>query len=166
MRTKKIAAIVAIVALLVAGGSAWAFHGGLFHRAGDLDKCPVKRLIVGHIGRLLVLKSQLNVTDEQKEKMREIVKGHMDEIVPIAKALLNERRNLRLAVLKDPADEKAIHAAAQDLTKSVADASILAARVISEARPVLTKRQWLVLRESGDGFHKATVDWLDQLSEN
>lgn len=165
MRTKRIAAIAVIVAIVAAAGSAWAFHGG-FSRVCGLDKSPVKRLIVGHIGRLLVLKSQLNITEDQKKKIGEIIKSHTDEIVPVAKAALEKRRNLREAVLKEPVDEKAIRAAAQDLTKSIADASILAAKVIAEARPVLTKRQWDVLHEAGDGFHKATVDWLDQLREN
>ncbi len=166
MRTKQIAAIVTIVAMVTATGSAWAFHGGFFHRDGDLDKYPGKRLLMGHVGRLLVLKSQLNVTEDQKKKIGEILKGHTDEIVPVAKTLLDNRKHLREAVLKEPADEKAIRAAAEDLTKSVADASILAAKLIAEARPVLTTRQWEVLHEAGDGFHKATIDWLDQLREN
>ena len=70
---------------------------------------------------------------------------------------------LREAVLKEPADEKAIRSAAKDLSKSIGDASVLASRVIAEARPVLTAEQVKLIRNFRTEVDKATLDWLNQL---
>ncbi len=167
MNGKRILVVCVLTAFVAtASVTAWGLHSGIpgiVAKSGCLFNSPVKRLVAGHVGRLLVLRSDLDITDEQKEKVSALVKSRLDEIVPIAKTVIDKRRALREAVLKEPVDEKAIRSAALDLTKSIGDASVLASRVIAEARPVLTAKQVKLIRDFKTEVDKATLDWLNQL---
>jgi Spy/CpxP family protein refolding chaperone len=99
------------------------------------------RLITGHIGRFLVLRSELSVTPEQKTKIREAVESRKDRIGPVVKSLKDKRRALRDAVRAETPDEAAIRAAADQLGKAIADAAVLASQVVADARKVMTDEQ-------------------------
>ncbi len=163
--TRMALATVLTVALVLASATAWCGRPATGDLKGGILHGPVKQLISGHVGRLLVLKSQIGITDEQKDKIAAVLQKHLDKIVPAATTLLEKRQALREAILKQPADEKAIRAAAQDLTGSVADASVLAARVIAEVRPILTEKQMRLLENFRADAHKATIEWFSQLGK-
>lgn len=126
---------------------------------------PVARLIAGNIGRFLVMRSELNVTPEQRSKIAAVVKGHRDEIRPMAKSILEKRTALREAVLATPKNEETIRKAATDLGKAIADASVLASKVISEARPALTPEQIERIRKFRMDNDKATTAWVDKIGQ-
>lgn len=166
MTGKRIAVIGTVCTLLLTASlAAWGVESGAFFT----DKGPfdgsLKRLIVGQVGRILVLRSQLDVTDEQKEKTVGIIKSHMKEIIPVAKSVVEKRRALRQAVMKEEPNEKEIRAAAEALGKSLGDASVLTSRIVAEARPVFTPRQVKLVQDFRISLDNATTDWLNQLGK-
>ncbi len=137
-----------IAAWLLAGVVGGAVIGGPLAVAGadklqerHFKNSPLGRLIMGNFGRVLVLRSELNVTPEQKEKIHQILKSHKAEAAPIAKSLTEKGRALRKAVLADNSDEAAIRKAADELGKAIGDAAVLASKVGGEVKPVLTQEQ-------------------------
>jgi len=124
---------------------------------------PLAKLITGNIGRLLVLRSELNLTDEQRSKLVATVKTHRDEIRPAVRDVVNKRRALRQAVLAQPSDPTAIRKAADDLGKTIGEAALLASKVIKEARQHLTDAQIERIRQFGEGRDKSVDQWLNEI---
>ncbi|MFC1834981.1 Spy/CpxP family protein refolding chaperone [Thermodesulfobacteriota bacterium] len=166
MSKKSIIAIVTIV-LVVSGASAatWAVQSkveGLGHVFGNH---PIKRLIMGKIGRMLVLHSELNIEPEQKDKLFQILKSRKSELIPMARDIAAKRHALRDAVLAEPAKEAQIRAAARNLTKAVEDAAVKASKLVAEARPILTEKQRKLIREYIKDHDRAANDWLDEMAK-
>ncbi len=99
------------------------------------------KTIIGNIGRFLSFWSDLNLTDDQRQKILAEIKSHSDEIKPLAKEVLEKREALRWAVLNKPGDEQVITAAANDLGKAIGNAAVLASKVIAQVRPIFTPAQ-------------------------
>ncbi len=156
--TKKVS--YGLVAVLIVSLASTVAAAGLFGDHGHHDMHGIGKLIMGKIGRMLVLKSELNVTDEQKEKIHTIVKGHVGEIRPVAESILADRRALREAVVAEDSDPKKIRAAAKKLGEAIGDASVLASSVVAEARQVLTNEQWERIREHMKDNDQATDEWV------
>jgi len=166
MTGKKIAVICVVCSLMATVSiTAWGVESGALSLNEGLFNGSLKRLIVGHVGRLLVLKSQLDVTEEQKMKAGAIVKRHLNEIVPAVKSVLEKRQALRQAVMKEKPNEKEIRAAAESLGKTMADASVLASKIVFEARPVFTDQQEKLVKDFKVNMNNATMDWLNQLNK-
>lgn len=103
---------------------------------------PLRRFISGQIGRLITLRSELNLSDDQKAKMKAIVMSHKAEIAAVAKPIVEHKRAIRDAMLaKDGTDEAAIRAATDAMAKPFGDAAVLAAKIRAEVRAVLTPDQ-------------------------
>jgi len=126
---------------------------------------PIARLIAGNIGRFLIIRSELNVTPEQRSKIAATVKSHQGEIRSVAKDILGKRTALREAVLATPNNEEAIRKAATDLGKAIGNAAVLASRVIAEARPALTSEQIERIRKFRMDNDKATTAWVDKIGQ-
>ena len=126
---------------------------------------PLGRLISGHIGRLLVLHSELNLTDQQKAKIHETVVAKKPEIAKAAKAVWEKRTTLVDAVLADQPDEQAIRKAADDLGKTIGDAAVLASKVAGEVRPALTSEQRELIRKCRLDCRKATATFFQQATK-
>ncbi len=114
-----------------------AGHGGFRAWAHT----PLGRLVSGNIGRALVLRSQLNVTDEQRSKIGDVLRSHRQEIVATVQSVRARRTALRDAVLAEETDESAIRAAAEQLGDAMADAAVKASKLRSEVAPLLTDQQ-------------------------
>ncbi|NUQ63272.1 MAG: Spy/CpxP family protein refolding chaperone [Pirellulales bacterium] len=125
----------ALAATAAAAPGAAKRHG---HR---LAETPLGRLISGNIGRMLVLRSELNLTDEQRSKIREVLVSHKQEIAKRAKAVWEKRNALREEVLASGTDEPKIRSLAGELTQAVADAAVLASKLRDEIAPVLSDEQ-------------------------
>ena len=169
-RTILVAGLVALV--LAAGGAAhYAMAGPGMSRGmlgmgarHPLAGTPMGRLLQRMVGRKLILRSNMNVTDEQREKIRAIVESHKPEIVEVVKPIVAGKRALADAVGADNTDEAAIRAACGQLGRSLGDASVLAANVRKEVLTVLTQEQ----RALFDTFQSevaSDVDaWLQEVS--
>jgi Spy/CpxP family protein refolding chaperone len=109
--------------------------------AGWWAKGPLGRMITGNIGRLMVLRSELNVTDQQREKIKAVVVAHKSEILAEAKAIVQKRRALRHAVLTERPDEAAIRKGADELGHEIGNAAVLAAKIKDQVAPLLSGEQ-------------------------
>ncbi len=102
---------------------------------------PLLNLISGQIGRWMVLRSQLDLTSDQKHQIATILQAHKAEIVQVVQPVVEKRCALREAVIAPVPDEKAIRAAADDLGKSIGDAAVLASKIRQQIAPILTDEQ-------------------------
>lgn len=102
---------------------------------------PIARLIMGKIGRLMVLKSELGVTEEQRTKLREIGLAHRSEAAPAIAQFSASFRGLRDAVLAENTDEATIRKAADEHGKAVGDLAVVLSKMAGEGREVLTEDQ-------------------------
>ncbi len=129
---------------------------------GKWGDSPFGRLISGHIGRWMVLRSELNLTDEQKTKIRETIKPRKPEIAKVARGVWEKRTALVNAVVADQPNEEAIRHAADDLGKAIGDAAVLASKVVGDVRPVLTTEQREQVEKFRQDCQKATDKFFQQ----
>lgn len=137
MRKRTITALL-MTGLLVCGLGAAAAPRLM---SGDGEFHPLRMFIQGQIGRMMTLRSELDVSEEQREAIKKIVLGHRSEIVTVAKPIVEKRRALRDATMAKDSNEEAIRSAANDLGKAIGDAAVLASKVKSEVGKVLTPEQ-------------------------
>ena len=112
-----------------------------------------------------MLRSELNISAEQRKKIAAEIKSHKDEIRPIAKEIFEKRMALRDAVLNKPGDRQAIMAAANDLGKAIGDTAVLASKVIAKVKPVLTSEQQERIKNFRMANDKATAEWISQIGQ-
>lgn len=136
--SKRAVISLSIVALALCGLGAAAAPRTL---STDTAGHPLRAFIQGQLGRFLTLRSELDVTGEQREAIRQIVESHRGEIATVAKPIVEKRRALRDATLAKEPNETAIRAAANDLGKAIGDAAVLASKVKDEVGKVLTPQQ-------------------------
>jgi protein CpxP len=139
-RLRKLIVVVVVVAL--AGGVALA-QGP---RAGGPGG-PGGRGGRGPFGRGGLPLAELQLTDAQKEQVREIRSRHESQIRDAESRLETARRAQMNAVEAVPADETKITALTQDLTQAEVDAAIQASRLNTEIWSVLTPEQQTKLKE-------------------
>lgn len=132
----------------------------LASRAGDGTE-PLRTLIREEFGRLKKLGSEMDLTSEQREKIRGVLMDRRSEIVGVIKPVVEKRRALREAVMAKDADEVAIRTAANDLGKVIGDAAVLASKVKPEVGKVLTSEQ----REKIQEFRKQSDKMVDEFIE-
>ena len=108
---------------------------------------PLGQHLTGSIGRLLVLRSELGVTAEQRAQIRATVLEHAPDLVETAQDVVQEWRTLGDAVLAEEIDEKAIRNAAAEFGASIGDAAIARAKLIREVRGVLSNEQIDAIKE-------------------
>ena len=87
------------------------------------------------------LRKDLDVTDGQKEEIRDIVLNHKSEIIKTIKTLHAKKKAVLDEVRASNPNEAAIRAAVKNMSDDLADAAVLRATVRKEAMSVLTKRQ-------------------------
>jgi Spy/CpxP family protein refolding chaperone len=106
-----------------------------------LVNTPLGRLVSGTVGRFLVLRSEVNLTEQQRHQIRDVMVSHRAEIAATVKSVREQRLALRKAVLAEKTDEAAIRTAAEGLGKAIGDASVKAAKLRGELAPVLSAEQ-------------------------
>ena len=139
-RLSKLIAVVAVVAL--AGGVALA-QGP---RAGGPGG-PGGRGGRGPFGRGGLPLAELQLTDAQKDQVKDIRSRHESQIREAASRLETARQAQENAVEAIPADESKITALTQDLAQAEVDAAIQASRLNTEIWSVLTPEQQTKLKE-------------------
>lgn len=164
MRMNRIGKSVLAAALVgtLAAGAALAAEEG---KGGRGEHGPLRRLIGAQIGRMMTLKSEMDMSDEQREKIKVIVVSHRAEIAAVAKPLVDKRRALMDAVLAQPADQKAIRAAADDLGKAIGDGAVLAARIKAEVAPVFMAEQTGKMAEFRKQSEQAVDKFISEIGQ-
>jgi Spy/CpxP family protein refolding chaperone len=137
------------------------------HGAGAGKAChgPAPQLARGTIGRWMVLRSELDITDDQREQIKSIVQSHRDAFRPLIGKVVAAKRALREAVIEPEADEARIRAAAAELGREVGEAAVLASKVAAEVRPVLTEEQIERLEQFRVDQGAAVDRWIEKHSQ-
>lgn len=100
----------------------------------------VRNLVRGIIGRVMVLRSELDVSDEQRGQIKKIVISHKDDLRNNVTSVLNSRRALAKAIASGQSEQD-LKKAADDLGDAVAKAALEFAKTRQDARKVLTAEQ-------------------------
>ena len=162
---------LALVSVLAGGlataGMAAAPHAGpgvgwLKGRAADT---PVGQLVAGSIGRWMVIRSELNLTEEQRGRIRGVLVAHRAQIAETVKSVHVKRTALRDAVLQGQSEDQ-IRAAAAQLGDVIADASVKAAKLRNEVAPILTEDQRKLIGKSVADQDQAVGKFLEQAGGN
>jgi Spy/CpxP family protein refolding chaperone len=149
----------------VVGAGAVGAHVATKCEHGPWADRPLGQLISGHVGRWMVLRSELNLTDAQKDKIKETLKAKKPEIAKVAKGVWDKRTVLANAVLADQPDEQAIRRAADDLGKAIGDAAVFASKVVGEVRPVLTTEQRDKIQKCRSECQDATTKFFEKATK-
>lgn len=135
--------------LIVSGLAALAALGLIAGRisAGAMPGGGHRDFALGIFGRI---SQALELSDDQKARVKEILKAHATEIEAQMKASGAARRALHQAVLTQPADEDGIRAAARQLGSVQGDSAVLFSKIRAEVDPVLTDAQRERVRQFRD----------------
>lgn len=98
-------------------------------------------LYIGGIHHALHDKTELQLTDDQKTKIRTIAQSHRDEMQKNRQAVRQAGEALQKAVMADNPDTQQIRSAAEALGKAIGDAAVAVAPAIHDVRGVLTADQ-------------------------
>jgi Spy/CpxP family protein refolding chaperone len=110
----------------------------------------------------MVLRSELNLSDEQRGEIREVLVRHRGEIVATAQAVRAKRLILRDAVLAETADEAAIRAAAAELGEQMGEAAVKASKLKAQIAPILTEEQRALIVKFMADREQAVDRFLEQ----
>ncbi len=140
---KEFTALVLLTAVAVGAtvvsGNAWAYRGG--DRDGGCACSQRDGGWKGHGHRGHRLAKALGLSGEQKEQIRAIFRKHRDEIAPLRKEMVSERRELRKLIQADKTDEAAIREQAKKIAATSGDFAVRRAKMAQEVRAVLTPEQ-------------------------
>ena len=166
MRTGKLLLVLAAVGLMGAGTFSLGVKAADVVSAPSTQRSdrPFMRFIRGEIGRWMVLRSQLDLSDDQKQQIGAILQAHKAEIVQVVQPIVDKRRALRDAVIAANPDEQAIRAAADDLGKSIGDAAVLASKIKQQIAPILTDEQRQDIQDFRSQTDRAVDDFFSKMA--
>lgn len=108
---------------------------------GRTARTPMLNAIQKHFQRAWELRSKLNLTEEQKAKIRDTVAAHKEEVIGLLKEVEEKSQTLRDAILDEMPTEETIRAAADQLGKAIGDAAVKASEMADELKKELTTEQ-------------------------
>jgi Spy/CpxP family protein refolding chaperone len=108
---------------------------------GDDSAHPFLRFIRGQVGRWMVLRSELDLTGDQKQQIAAVLKSDKPQIVAAIQPVVEKRRALRNAVMAASPDEKTIRADADELGQAIGNAAVVASQIKQQIAPILTDEQ-------------------------
>ena len=89
---------------------------------------------------------QLNLTDAQRDQVKNIVDSHRADLQVLGERFGTARRNLESVISADVTDEAAIRARAGDVAAVDADMAVMRARIRSQVFQILTPDQQTTLK--------------------
>lgn len=140
---KEFAALAILTAVAVGAtmvsGNAWADRGG--DRGGRCACSGRDGGWKGHGQQGDRLAKALDLSKEQSEQVKTIFLKHRDEVAPLRKEMMSERRELNKLTQSDKPDEAAIREQAKKIAATSGDLAVRRAKVFQEVRTVLTPEQ-------------------------
>jgi Spy/CpxP family protein refolding chaperone len=148
--------------LIVVGAGAVAI-GGLLAGRLSARAFPQDHAHGDFAPRLFAQVSQaLELTDDQKVKIKDVLRTHSDEIKTQMRSWGSARRALRDSIIAMPTDETAIRTAAQQAGQVQAEGALLFARIRAEIDPILTPEQ----KEKLQKFQARTGQHSDRAAQS
>ena len=123
----------------IVSGNAWADRGG--DRGGRCACSGRDGGWKGHGQQGDRLAKALDLSKEQAEQVKAIFLKHRDEIAPLRKEMMSDRRELRKLTRSDKPDEAALREQAKKIAATSGDLAVRRAKVFQEVRTVLTPEQ-------------------------
>lgn len=157
-RTVVIAVVVAAIGLATLG-VAWAV--GPQDGAECMRPAKLAQMLRSRIAHMVVLRDELNVTEQQRSELRGIFQQHRDELRPAMVEVLQHKRALRGAVMAEQPDEALIRAEADALGDAIGDAAIVMSQVTGEAREVLSAEQLQMLQDAMTENREAVDEFIE-----
>jgi Spy/CpxP family protein refolding chaperone len=102
---------------------------------------------VGALGIFGPMLRELNLTEDQQQRLRSIAESHRSEMQAIAERNRPAHEALQQAITSGTVDEGTIRARSAEVAQGDADMAILQARIYSEAIQVLTAEQQTQLKK-------------------
>lgn len=99
------------------------------------------KFVTGRVSAVVAFVRDLNLTEDQRHKVVDLVKTHRREIAAETLNLWRKRAVLRDAVLAEKTDEAAIRKAADDLGKAIGDAAVKSTFLKAKIAEILTPDQ-------------------------
>lgn len=155
-RSSLMALVGAVSVGLLAAGDIQAYGGTA--GAGAFERRPLVEFLFENLGRLAKLRRQLQLTPEQRGKLKEMIKVHKPEIVAAIGKIREGRKKVQAAVRAEPPNEVAIRSAAASMSGPLAEAAVLRAKIRREALALLTPEQ----RGKVDRFIAETQESADE----
>ena len=119
-----VAFVVAISLIILQVPALAGFHGSAW--GGE----PMRKMIAA-----------LELTEDQKLQIKEILKVHKPAIQPLRKQFIEERRALRDLIQSESWSEAAIKSQVEKVSTLAAEMAVQRAQVYREVRPILTAEQ-------------------------
>ena len=110
------------------------------------------------------MRSEMNLTAEQRTRIRDVLASHRAQIAETVKSVHVKRTALRDTVLQGQGEDQ-IRAAAAQLGEVIADASVKAAKLRNELAPILTEDQRKLIGKFVAEQDQAVGKFLDQAGE-
>ncbi len=99
-----------------------------------------RNMIRGIIGRMMVLRSELDISDEQRGQIVDVFKSHKADLRNSVSSVLKSRRALAVAISNGQSEQE-LKKIADDLGDAVAKAALEFAKTRQDARKILTDEQ-------------------------
>jgi Spy/CpxP family protein refolding chaperone len=121
-----------------------------------VEKGPVRGRLAARAGERW---ESLGITEEQKAKVKEILRQHQPEMEPLIRKSVEERRAMRDLVQTGSANESQIRAQAAKIAAVDADLWVVRSRVVADLRGVLSAEQLEKFQQMRHDFE----DRMDQV---
>ena len=95
----------------------------------------------GHAQRMMGLMHQLDLTQQQKDRVRAVMKSRVGDGVDLMWSIAQAREELKRACCGPDADEKAVRSTAGRLGDAIGDAAVFKMKLHQEIKEVLTPQQ-------------------------
>ena len=122
------------------GGGSGGHHGGGFGGPGE---CGFRGPGGGFGGGF----RGLNLTDEQKTAVNDVLSKNLDEKTNLMDTLATAKENMGNIIHADEFNEVSVREAFQQMAAALEELAVLKARTFSEIRPILTPEQLEQLKE-------------------
>jgi Spy/CpxP family protein refolding chaperone len=137
----------------------WPQFGPMRPYGFDVPRRAEKKGVAPNLMQLL---RRLDLTNEQAEQIKEILKTNKEKAQAAQKTIVEARKALNEAVLKG-ANEAAIRDAATALGKTLGDAAVLRANVKASIEKILTNEQRTKLEELRKTMKEKSAKLLNKM---
>lgn len=126
-------------------------HGGFFGKRGHghhgRPDGEIRKMMMGNMGRLMALRSELDVTKEQREQLHGVMKNHRSSMHEKFGNVMKARKELQSQIMLGEATEDSIKASADQIAEAVTAVALEAKTARDEAMAVFSEDQQSKIQE-------------------
>jgi Spy/CpxP family protein refolding chaperone len=153
------------IKLLTLTTAAAIIVGGMSYESRAADKADHSATAPAHGQILQRLAKKLNLTDDQKSKIKTILRADKDELAALFGQLHAARQNLRAAIRASDANEAAVRAASARVAGAEADLAVERMKLYGKIAPILTDEQRRQISDLENRFDSQVGGAIARLGE-